>query len=862
MGANASIEDGVHCQMKMDAYAAGVDGLALYAALLAWRRAVHPPAKALLDGLHEDVRSVWESSAGSRIAASWLALLAHTHAALDRWQSVQRWMSIYEQYAAMHGRSSAAPPTHRWQFFALARAADRWEDFSAMRTRALVALGTAARLSRDEHARGTLARWMSAARALRHVAEFGALSGARLLFGRWVGGAAGRRARASPRAAVVRLPGARLLFGRWLTEAARRRARAWPRAAVALLAGKGKSAVLRAWRKRAGVRARARASALRAVRLLADSRLALALYAFRAWRDSRRSEASMQLACRRLLAVTRARRALSAARAHPLRPVRAAALRLRGSQLRRRLLAATSAWRALSAARARPLRLLRAAAVRLRGLQLGASLRAWAGCVRADAGLRAVTRFTDGGHRSARLADALASWRLSARREAAQAEALAPSGVRRALESARALTEKSMAVLACGANGLGQLGVGAPRLVETPAQPPAAAIGSGAADGYLAAGSAVLTPILVRAPPALADGAQAPRAADIVAVACGDAHTAWLSCAGSLFVAGAGTASAGASRRQLAELCRPVRARGELEGVAVLAVSCGEAHTLALGADGRVYAWGVGSSGQLGTGDRQPRDQPAALRALGGRRVQAVACGARHSLALADAGGAVLAWGGNELGQLGGRGADVLLPAEVALPPALSVASVAAGCSHSALLGSRGEVYTWGCNAWGQLGLGDRLPRERPTRVRGLPAVRALACGQHTAAVGEGGEFFTWGNGKRGQLGHGDTASCALPRRVQALARTRVAQVACGRYHTAVVTADGSAHAWGGGESGQLGLGDAQPRALPAALALARVGALSHGALALAVACGGEHTVLIVAAVAGRRAALEADLGG
>ena len=66
------------------------------------------------------------------------------------------------------------------------------------------------------------------------------------------------------------------------------------------------------------------------------------------------------------------------------------------------------------------------------------------------------------------------------------------------------------------------------------------------------------------------------------------------------------------------------------------------------------------------------------------------------------------------------------------------------------------QVYAWGNNAFGQLGLGDKRPRKTPTLVDGLwalPVAQLAAGAAHSAAVTAAGFLFTWGANSRGQLG-------------------------------------------------------------------------------------------------------------
>ncbi|KAF9168412.1 hypothetical protein DFQ26_008362 [Actinomortierella ambigua] len=114
-------------------------------------------------------------------------------------------------------------------------------------------------------------------------------------------------------------------------------------------------------------------------------------------------------------------------------------------------------------------------------------------------------------------------------------------------------------------------------------------------------------------------------------------------------------------------LPQPVQLRArdnvEDEEVCFEKVWAGEAHFLALACDGRLFSWGSGRFGQLGHGTVQADVvHPTPIEALEGLRVVDAACGATHSLALSDIGD-VYAFGLNNYGQLGiGTGGDTTLP--------------------------------------------------------------------------------------------------------------------------------------------------------------------------------------------------------
>ena len=82
---------------------------------------------------------------------------------------------------------------------------------------------------------------------------------------------------------------------------------------------------------------------------------------------------------------------------------------------------------------------------------------------------------------------------------------------------------------------------------------------------------------------------------------------------------------------------------------------------------------------------------------------------------------------------------------------------------------------------------------------------KQIACGGfHTAVVTEDGTLYTFGGGEHGQLGHGDKFNRLVPTLVQALTGEFISQITCGWSHTVVLTPSGI-RSFGNGEHGKLG---------------------------------------------------------
>ncbi|XP_053778675.1 probable E3 ubiquitin-protein ligase HERC4 isoform X4 [Desmodus rotundus] len=258
-----------------------------------------------------------------------------------------------------------------------------------------------------------------------------------------------------------------------------------------------------------------------------------------------------------------------------------------------------------------------------------------------------------------------------------------------------------------------------------------------------------------------------------------------------------------------------------LDAQNIVAVSCGEAHTLALNDKGQVYAWGLDSDGQLGLlGSEECIRVPRNIKSLSDIQIVQVACGYYHSLALSKA-SEVFSWGQNKYGQLG-LGIDCNKQASPQLIKSLigiPFMQVAAGGAHSFVLTLSGAIFGWGRNKFGQLGLNDENDRYVPNLLKSLRTQKIvyICCGEdHTAALTKEGGVFTFGAGGYGQLGHNSTSHEINPRKVFELMGSIVTQIACGRQHTsAFVPSSGRIYSFGLGGNGQLGTGSTSNRKSP-----------------------------------------------
>jgi alpha-tubulin suppressor-like RCC1 family protein len=268
-------------------------------------------------------------------------------------------------------------------------------------------------------------------------------------------------------------------------------------------------------------------------------------------------------------------------------------------------------------------------------------------------------------------------------------------------------------------------------------------------------------------------------------------------------------------------------------------IACGSSHTAVLLGNGTVQTFGLNTSGQLGVNDTTQRNTPVQVWGISSSAIQ-VACGQYHTAVLLG-NGSVQTFGLNTSGQLGVNDTTSRLTPVQVLNISTATA-VACGSSHTAVLLANGTVQTFGLNTNGQLGVNDTTQRNTPVQVWGISSSASyIVCGRsHTAVLLANGTVQTFGLNTSGQLGVNDTTQRNTP--VQVIYSLKPfsvnVAVACGRYYTAVLLANGTIQMCGFNFNGQLGVNDTTSRLTPVQVL--------NITSATAVACGVSYTAVLL----------------
>ena len=125
---------------------------------------------------------------------------------------------------------------------------------------------------------------------------------------------------------------------------------------------------------------------------------------------------------------------------------------------------------------------------------------------------------------------------------------------------------------------------------------------------------------------------------------------------------------------------------------------------------------------------------------------------------------------------------------------------IISGDNYVLAITEKGEVFSWGNNDYGQLGLGHNNHCNTPQLVEFFneKQIKNIISGSnHVLAMTEEGEVFSWGCNHYGQLGLGHNNNCNTPQLVEFFNEKQIRNIISGGYHVLAITEEGEVFSWG-----------------------------------------------------------------
>ena len=238
----------------------------------------------------------------------------------------------------------------------------------------------------------------------------------------------------------------------------------------------------------------------------------------------------------------------------------------------------------------------------------------------------------------------------------------------------------------------------------------------------------------------------------------------------------------------------------------VLSVSCGYEHTLIVTNDSNLWSCGNNDYGQLCLGHKE---QQNTIKQTSFSNIEKISAGGYHSL-FQNEEGEIFSCGHNIDGRCG-LGHFNPLQITPSLIPNLpsNIVQFLCGRFHNLFLDSEGNVFSFGCNSNGQLGLGHKENQNVLNQILNIPPIRIISCGNSSSyLIDFEGNVWSFGNNDHGQLGHGDTTSRNVPTKIESLKDIQqISYGGCG-LHFLAKDSQNTIFVSGYNVYGQLGIGN------------------------------------------------------
>ena len=243
---------------------------------------------------------------------------------------------------------------------------------------------------------------------------------------------------------------------------------------------------------------------------------------------------------------------------------------------------------------------------------------------------------------------------------------------------------------------------------------------------------------------------------------------------------------------------------------------CDDMKFYVLTKNGEVYAWGRNNWNLLGfKTEEKYQKTPVKINELS--NIEDIYSGGRSMFAK-NKSGEVYAWGNNNEGQLG-IGNKEAQSTPVKVKELSNIEDIYIYYENTFAKNKFGEIYAWGYNGDGRLGIGNTENQSSPIKVNDITNVEEIYIdGASTFAKTNTGEVYAWGNNDNGQLGIGNTENQSSPIKVNGITNVEEIYIDASSIDGASVfakTNTGEVYAWGNNRNGQLGIGNTDNQLCP-----------------------------------------------
>ena len=262
----------------------------------------------------------------------------------------------------------------------------------------------------------------------------------------------------------------------------------------------------------------------------------------------------------------------------------------------------------------------------------------------------------------------------------------------------------------------------------------------------------------------------------------------------------------------------------------IKAIDCGNLHVICLDVDGNVYTFGSNDYGQLGIGPIPVKQRRFHFHKTVEKEVLKVAyepqkvelppikniSSSKHSCFCVSEDGELFSFGFNSSGELG-HGDCKFYNYPKKIESLENVDYVECGNGFVICCSLNNEIYGWGSNYHGQLGVQNRTDTREPMKCLNWPKnITDIKCGDyHVLVLTSNHEVYSCGNNYNGQLGRKSERDYDVSfKKIDSLSEYDIIRIACGNEYSMCFD-DNNLFVFGDNQYGQLGLGDTTDRKEP-----------------------------------------------